>query len=232
MSDDLLKAIAHAGDEDLPADLEQALADPETLSTAIEIVQGDPQWCERVYKLLLSGEQAKRGAHHNDAACARYLGRHAYQVPEVIHYLLSQKSPHWDVLIELALAHRPERLPDFLPRALRSWQEHRLTASAVLALLDTPWSRGVLVEHLNATKSQDRTYEARAALRECQGEQGNDAARCWEERHPEERAAVPADDRFDYSFDGGIHKVLLDRMGELAELVQGVRNRLPQGEPG
>lgn len=228
LSDDLLKAIAHAGGDDVSAYMEQALADPGTLCTATKVLQDDPQWCERVCKLLL-GNQQETSAPYTEVACARYLGRHAYRVQEVIQHLLSRERPDWQMLIELALAHAPEQLPVILPKALRSSSQDRLEASAILALLDTPWSRAVLIDRLDSTKSQDRTFECRAALRECRGAQAGDAVCLWENRHPEKTAAKPIDDRFLYKFAGGIRNVLLDRMLKLASSVQAVRDRLPQG---
>jgi hypothetical protein len=227
LSEDLLRALARAGAEDLPAHLEQALANPCLQNTAIEVVQDDPSWCPRIFDLFLKGPQPS--AFEPFGGSARYLARHGYRVPELFNHLLADQHPRWDVLIELGLDHAPERLPDFLRRALRSLDApYRLNAGAVLALLDTRWSRGVLTEVLDSSKSQDATCECRAALRECHDAGAGEAACRWEERHPEHRPAAYPDARFLYTLAGGLPAALRDRMSQLAEVVYLVRDQLPQ----
>jgi hypothetical protein len=146
----------------------------------------------------------------------------------VIAHLLADEHPRFGVLVELALGHAPGLLTRLLPRAVRASDYlYRLTGAAVLALLDTDWSRQVLLGVLDTSASQDKTFECRAALRESRDPGARRAADGWEARHPERKPATPVDDRFLYTFSGGVARALRERMGELADAVRQARGRLP-----
>jgi hypothetical protein len=105
-------------------------------------------------------------------------------------------------------------------RAARaSRPEHRLTGAAVLALLDTPWSRAVLVGALASAGRQDLTFECRAALRASRDRRARRAARRGEKHHP--------DDCIYLEFMGSASQALRDRMLELSGPVRRIRLRLP-----
>ena len=60
----------------------------------------------------------------------------------------------------------------------------RTEAAAVLALLDSPWSRGILLSVLEESSESETTSECRAALRECRDPAMHKAADDWERLHP------------------------------------------------
>jgi hypothetical protein len=236
---DILCALAHAGAEGLPRYLEQALDNPDTVATATRLFRDDPAWCPRVFALLLRGPQPDGMECFNHEACARYLGRHHFQVRAVIDYLLTEDRPRWDVIIELAAADDRDRLPRFLREGLgANWPEHRLTAAAALALIDTPWSRRLLRSVLTRSRNPDRTVEARAALRLSRDARAVRAVDRWEAEHPEEAEAPLTSDRSWHMVHGGCEPRLRAKMDKLRDrvLVRGADTRGSQmgdaGSPG
>src|SRR5262249_51176961 len=63
---------------------------------------------------------------------------------------------------------------------------NRSEIAAILALIDEPWSRRELLLALEASDNQEKTADARAALREWGDEERQKAVRAWEERNPHE----------------------------------------------
>lgn len=89
----------------------------------------------------------------------------------MLEHLLDKHAHRLDVLVELALDEAPEMLAELLPRALRArWDAYRRTTAAVLALLDTPWSRHVLGAALESTDTWCGSAQYRAALDESRDE--------------------------------------------------------------
>jgi hypothetical protein len=198
------------------------LRTPAASWAALELAAGDPTWCGRVFGFLVAARYAPYGGLEERAA--RYLHRHRYRVREVIAYLLGQEWPPWDVLIDLTLADAPDRLREFVHQGLRSRRpDDRLTAAAVLALLDDAWSRGELLALLAEKGGPDTTVEARAALRLSRDREAASAPGRWEASHPEQGPPPPYSDRFWHMFHGGCEQRLSGRMDELRERVDRLR---------
>ena len=62
----------------------------------------------------------------------------------------------------------------------------RSQVAAILVLLAKSWSRRELLRALEASDSQDKTADARAALLETGDEEAQRAMLAWEERNPHE----------------------------------------------
>ena len=87
----------------------------------------------------------------------------------------------------LALEHAPGCALELFRQALRSRIPHsRIVASAVLTIIDQPWSRRELAKVLVESNEQDRTAECRAALMETHSADSHGLVRRWEERNPHE----------------------------------------------
>jgi hypothetical protein len=220
---DGLFALANAGAEDLPEYLRAALDDSDLAGEAIEIAGDDASWRPQVYKLFR--RLVERGSYIK-AVAAEYLARHSHKADELISGLM-KKPADTSAAILLALDHAPERLKEVLPRGLRSrtpWQ--RITAAAVLGLLDSIWSREVLLDVLRKSDAQDATIEARTALRESTSAAAHRAVDQWEAQHPEEGEPAVTTDRFMYRLDGGCQRALREKMLELNERVLPLRRML------
>ena len=220
--DGLLYALADANCPELPKYVETAIGEDEASWAAIDIIKSDPSWCPKVYEYY-------QRSNWLAPYCASYLARHDYRTTEVIEQLVSGNSSYYKTAIELALEHAPEMLPQYLPQALRtSSRDNRLTAAAVLALLDADWSRRELQLLLDESSDQDATIECRAALRESTDPKVRKAAGEWEKLYPETDDANHLSDRFMYDLNGGCEKLLRRRMDELFDSVMQVRQSLSQ----
>ena len=220
--DGLLYALADASCPELPKYIEAALRKDAASWAAIDIVQNDPSWCPKIYEIY---ERTDWLQSH----CASYLACHGYRTQEVIEGLVTGKGSEYRVAIELALEHAPELLARYLPQALRtSALDNRLTAAAVLALLDDDWSRRELQLLLDESSDQDATIECRIALRESTDPEVQRVADEWEKLHPETDVAEFPSDRCMYDLDGGCEKLLRRRMDELFDSVMQVRQSLSQ----
>jgi len=87
----------------------------------------------------------------------------------------------------LALEYEPDCALKLLRQALRSSIPYsRIVGSAVLAIIDQPWSRRELAKVLEESDDQERTAECRAALLETHSADSHELVRRWEERNPHE----------------------------------------------
>ena len=120
------------------------------------------------------------------ARCAKYLVRHDYRSREVIGQLAGGDDLYLEVVLELVVEHAPEMLQRYIPRALKSsYRQVRLTAAAILALLDSSWSYSQLIDVLETSNDRDATIECRAALRESTTPAVRTVPVEWEKRHPD-----------------------------------------------
>jgi hypothetical protein len=220
-----LYALADAGAEDLPEYLAAALANPSRACTAIEIVTEDPRWRKQVYRVLQKSLR-RRSFHEVKTDAAFYLAKHGHSAEELIRGLLAEP-PDIAAAIELAIDHVPEELPVLLRQAIRSpviWD--RTVGAAVLALLDTRWSRQELLAVLDESSSRDATIECRCALRECHDEPAALAADGWDEEHPDEAFLPVTSDGFMHDMERNCEQGLREKMQELHDRVHQIRGVL------
>jgi hypothetical protein len=216
-----LYALADARAEDLGEHLQAALRDSSRDEIAMDIIADDPRWRTSVAKLF------RRSLKSSDLALSRkpaafYLARHGHPVQPLIRGLL-RKPADLSGAIELSLRFAPQQLRPLLHRGLRSRVcPDRLTAAAVLALLDCAWSREELLGRLQETGSRRRTIEIRGALRESRAPALRLVADEWEAEHP----ALDSCDSFPYEDDSSCERALRNRMLELADQVDSVRAAL------
>src|SRR4051812_18414496 len=93
--------------------------------------------------------------------------------------------------MELAIRYSSDQQSPLLTRGLHSTDAGcRRLATAVLALLDTRWSRRQLLEVLTELDDRDATLECRLALRESLNSDARRAVDEWELQHPDATQAV------------------------------------------
>lgn len=220
LDEELLYALASAEISNLQSYLVQGFADYGTAWAALDIIDNDPTWCPEVYDLMQRNGSGSYGAWPTTQA-ATYLCKHNFRPLDVIEGLMRAERPDYEVAVVLALKCAPELVARALRHALRSHQsEHRLTAAAVLALLDTEWSRNELFALLEEDDGHDRTIECRMALRESRDRTVREAVETWDAAHPERDEPEVCSDRFMYKVYGGCEKVLANKMLELHDAVQ------------
>lgn len=220
---EVLQAMVHARAEELNEYLMDAFDSIMLRSTAIKIVRDDPTWLERVHKVFRETCEVPFETP-GQAEAARYLARHGWDVEELIEGLLA-KPADCSTAIRLALMYAPRNMRRLLRRGLRSrFSVDRLTAAAILALVDREWARRELAAHLERSRSQDRTIEARCALRESRDAAARAAADGWETQHPEKSPPPKNSARFSYAREGGCQHALRQLMAELNEAVRQVED--------
>jgi hypothetical protein len=221
LHDDLLLALAEAGDGKLPEYLADALAGQDAAYAALDLVIDDPAWCPSVYKTLTGCRDIW---DHVEEKAAHYLARHGHRIGEVIDHFLRRERPPWALLIELALRADHGKLRAFVRRGLRSRDhDNRLTAAAVLVLLRENWTRQELLAVLNRSNNPERTLEVREALRMSGDAEAVQALDRWEASHPEGKPKSVLDSsRMYYQLMfGGCGPRLIQRMHELSEKMSG-----------
>jgi hypothetical protein len=188
-----LYALADLRAPELSARLRSELAESTftgVTSTALAIIGGlgDPDWCHDVYQLYQrlrrDGEVPQSHLWHASVA---FLLRHGYRSEELLAALPHAGATERGDAALLGLEHSPADPAPLFRRALLaedSTRWDRLRAAAVLAALDTPWSRDILLAVLRESSSADMTAEVRAALRECRDPAAHQAADAWEREHP------------------------------------------------
>jgi hypothetical protein len=216
---DALCALPDAQAEDLREYLEAALADPDLVDTALDIIRDDPVWRDRAVAVFRRS-LAERPFHGVRGAVAAYLARHGHPVEELFEGLLAEPADLSSAIV-LALKHDRQRLPDLTRLGIRSaTMGTRLTAAAALATLDTDWTRCELLSVLEESPGQDATIEARCALRESRDRRAREAADRWEEQHPDAGKRDYTTDRSMYDLQGGCEQVLCERMEALNDQVR------------
>ena len=212
LSCDLLCALADAGG--LEPYLPTAFSNEATVGTAARLVQDDPRWCDRVYEVfqrLLKGRPD--GCRIEE--CAGYLVRHGHRARNVLTQLSELSGCNCDA-IELALHHVPRMVPALLRQGIRSdHQSDRLIAAAVLALIDSQWSRNELVAALHESNDVERTAECRIALRESIDPEIRDVPGRWEKAYCDNQ---PTEEATEHS--------MMQVMSRLFDAVNGVRQLL------
>jgi hypothetical protein len=178
--EETLRGLAAAGAEDLPQHLRRALKRRDGLaSTGLGLIDGDPAYIAEVsamFRRALRNERLRWQAVES----ATYLVRHGDEAREVIARLSEDAREPAEAAL-LALDHAPEMVLPLLRRALRSRaRPHRLTAAAVLALFDRPWSRRELMDALGESGGPWTAAECLAALRESRDHGARAAADRWE----------------------------------------------------
>jgi hypothetical protein len=188
-----LYALADLRAPELPARLRGVLAEPpftEVTSTALAIIDDDgvPDWCDDVYRLYqrLRPDGAVPQPHLW-LTSVDFLLRHGYRSEELLAALPRAGASERGSAALLGLEYSPVDPAPLFRRALLtedSTRDDRSVAAAVLAVLDSPWSRVILLAVLRELSSAGMTAEVRAALRECRHPAAHGAADAWERDHP------------------------------------------------
>lgn len=229
LTDDALHTLVHAKADDLPEYVAAALADPCLAASAIEMIEEDASYRPQVAMVFAKAIKDDEFCDIRGPA-ARYLARHGCPVDEILPALVL---PPVDMAsaICLAIDYAPHQVGCLLPCGLRSKNpDDRLTAAAVLAIIDNDWSRRELLAALTESADLDATIECRCALRESREPAVCRAAECWEEDHPDSAKPNYATARGLYEFDGGCERVLRERMQALHDRVVQVRSFLPRAQ--
>jgi hypothetical protein len=220
LDDESLHALAEAGAADLPDYLREALGRPEAVAlAALELIDDDPGYVPLVAELF---SRSPEGPLPDllGGRCALYLARHGHRTRAMLDWLGSPDGRYLGRAVELAIEHAPDMALPLIRRSLRSTTStDRVTAAAVLALVDRPWSHSELCAVLDESDSQDKTIECRAALRESSDAAGREIADAWEWRNTASDEHPELSNR---SIEGG----LLDRMRCLRDLVLCVRDHI------
>jgi hypothetical protein len=187
-----LCALSEMGAAEFPSRLKKALRERPfsgfTSTAMILVVEADdPKWCDEVYRLL--GALSPDGPIPQPALwekCVHFLLRHGHRTEEMLKELpkAGRNSRGQAALLGLEFGSNPTPL---FRRALLeqdSTPMDRTKAASALALLDSPWSRGVLISVLDESSDSATTSECRAALRECRDPAMHRAADDWERLHP------------------------------------------------
>jgi hypothetical protein len=151
---------------------------------ALHILEGrGPEWCDDVYRLYQRLESDCPGPESSCwKKCVEFLLGQGYRTEEMLAALpVAGHATRGDAAL-LALEYSPADPTALFHRALLS--KDRLLAAAVLAVLDSPWSRGILLSVLRESSDPTMTVECRAALRESHDPAAHEAANAWEKEHP------------------------------------------------
>ena len=186
---DALLALHAVGSSDLTRILAQVLnARPSSAtSAALKVIAqfGDPAWCVPLERLLSrldpNGPPPNPHLWH---ATAKILLRHgrpgriAKIIPTIRSHCLGE-------LAALTLEYFPELAVSTFRRSLRSEiPANRITAAAVLAIIDQPWSRSELLAVIRESNDHYQTMECRSALMQTHFPEGRQAVSDWETRNP------------------------------------------------
>jgi hypothetical protein len=192
---DALHGLADLGPSAVAPVLADVLQGPPsgTTSAALEIIEqlNDPGWCPHVHTLFRRTHPgASPPQPHLWMASLKFLLRHGHRTGELLATLPAAAGAEIGEACLLALEHAPElALPLFRRGLLSDIPANRSMIAAVLALIDKPWSRRVLLAALDCSDDQQRTADARAALLESRWEEGHRAVEAWELRNPHEPEA-------------------------------------------
>jgi hypothetical protein len=188
-----LLALSDLGADDLPDFLTRTLRGDVSgaTSTALELIEASPNassWCAEVFAMWQRVAPKGQASHpYVWTRCSEFLLHQGYQKKEVAAALpLVGGSLVGDTAL-MALEHAPEVALSLIRCALRSdVPANRMTAAAVLALIDNPWSRAELLAVLRESDDQEATCECRAALAESREPEARRAVEDWEARNPRE----------------------------------------------
>jgi hypothetical protein len=193
-----LLALSDLGADELPDFLTRTLRGDVSgaTSTALDLIEASPRahsWCAEVFALWQRVEPKGQAPHpYHWARCSQLLLRQGYHKKEVAASLPLVSGSFVGEIALLALEHAPEVALGLIRCALRSHvPANRMTAAAVLALIDKPWSRGELLAVLRESDDQEATCECRAALLESCEPEVRRAVEDWEVRNPREPEIGP-----------------------------------------
>jgi hypothetical protein len=121
-------------------------------------------------------------------ACLKFLVKQDYRRDEMFAALNKAGGTEIGEAALIALEHAPQyALPLFRKGLLDDIPMNRAHISAVLALINKPWSLRELLGALEASDDQEKTADARAALLETGNEDAERAVKAWEEQNPHEK---------------------------------------------
>jgi len=189
---DAIRAMADLRAPDLDRCLEEALqGPPSSLScAALEIIaeKDNEEWCGRVFELFSRIDpKGQIPQPHIWMESLKFLLRHGYRWPEIIASLIKVGRAEIGEAVLLSLEHAPEMaLPLIRKGLLTDVPIDRTRVAAILALINSPWSRRELLRALASSDDQNQTADIRAALLECGDDELRKAVLDWEERNPHE----------------------------------------------
>jgi hypothetical protein len=186
-----LYALADLGGDEFPRELRKALHQQPfsgLTSAAIALIaeRDDSGWAPAVAGLF---EKLQPGGPipepHLWSECARFLLRHGHRPKEMRAALLQAGMNSRGEAAILGLEYGAEEPTTLFLRALAAdtSPNDRSIAAAALALLDSDWSRGILLTVLRQEEDWEATEECRAGLRESRDPAMHDAADAWENAH-------------------------------------------------
>ncbi|MFK7778012.1 MAG: hypothetical protein QM501_07775 [Gimesia sp.] len=192
-----LKALRENNSPDLETYIKQTLSDESSnaISSALEMVItfDDTAWCpiiDDLFKRFEPAGKVKIGEFPEPeiwGQCIDFLLRHNFQFEETSKYLRDACNFCLAEAAFLALKYQLPNALELFRMALQSQIScNRETASAILAILDQPWSRKELLQILKDSTSQQATAECRAALQQLQTKDAHQLVNEWEELNPHE----------------------------------------------
>lgn len=190
---DALQALADLQAPDLDQCLKDALrGKPSGLtSTALAIIgqRDDPNWCVYVHELYSRIDPGGQiPIPHIWITSLKFLLRHGHHTKEVISSLPKAGGTEVGEAVMLSLEYAPEMaLPLIRKGLIADIPMDRTKVAAILALINSPWSKRELLRALEASNDQEKTADARAALLEIGDDGDQKAVLAWEKRNPHER---------------------------------------------
>ncbi|CAN0357260.1 unnamed protein product, partial [Ectocarpus sp. 4 AP-2014] len=191
-----LHALKDLGSPLLSDALRQALSGPPsfTTSTAIDVASDfeKEDYCDEI-KTALShiDSNGKHPLPYIWCKAAEYLLRRGRESGIKHSFRRVDSNCLGDVAI-LTLEFFPDVAVETFRRALRSKIPcNRITAAAVLAIIDQPWSRTELAKVLEECHDHEMTSECRSALMTTHSEEAHRRVQEWESRHPRQTEEGP-----------------------------------------
>jgi hypothetical protein len=186
-----LEALYDLSAPTLSSLLNEVLKGPFTgaTSAALAIVKKmtDPTWMPVIESLFNRVDpNGDAPEPHLWIKCAKILLAQR-QPSDVEEKLLGIRSHVLGEAALIALEHVPEIAIGLIRKALRSQiPVNRMKASAILAIIDQPWSRSELLAVLSDSRDQEMTAECRSALVETHSDECHQRVLEWERTNPHE----------------------------------------------
>lgn len=157
------------------------------VSCALELIHqsGDPKWCPFVFELFRRNDFKGFPAASSWHSAASFLLEHDFETKVVVGCFDEVQERASADFALLALQYCPSKSVALFFKALRSSiPMERIEASAMLAIIDQPWSREVLVTVLSESADHEVTLYPRAALLASKHVELHKIAEEWESAHP------------------------------------------------